>query len=147
MPHLALSKYLPVYAIPQAAPSPCPSHPVATSTNDSLCKRRDQMNLDAQAVLWNGPSHTLGYLTLSYTYRHPKSQINITKIGGGHCKSKSTGPVRTSRLTIFLHTVASTEPRNKAENVSTSLAIFHKVFYLIMNKPDVQSFWRMWVLK
>lgn len=39
--HLALSKNLPVYAIPQAAPRPWPRDPVATSVNACLWKQKD----------------------------------------------------------------------------------------------------------
>lgn len=36
-----MSKYLPVYAIPQAAPRPWPREPVATSVKACFCHKRD----------------------------------------------------------------------------------------------------------
>lgn len=48
--YLALSKYLPVYAIPHAAPNPCPYHPIAISKNASCCKRNYQTNLFVVAI-------------------------------------------------------------------------------------------------
>lgn len=52
MGYLALSKYLPVYAIPHAAPRPWPREPVATSVKACFCRKRDPQ-------LFKGPGKSI----------------------------------------------------------------------------------------
>lgn len=59
MGYLALSKYLPVYAIPQAAPRPWPREPVATSVKACFCHKRIHSYSRGQEKNRLLPTHTL----------------------------------------------------------------------------------------
>lgn len=61
MGYLALSKYLPVYAIPHAAPRPWPREPVATSVKACFCRKRDpQLSKGPGKSISNTPPPTPG---------------------------------------------------------------------------------------
>lgn len=67
MGYLALSKYLPVYAIPQAAPRPWPREPVATSVKACFCHKRDPViqGTRKEPFASNSPPKTLASLAMA----------------------------------------------------------------------------------